>query len=180
MRTLIRLAAILCLALAPLLPAAAADLTPQQTATLKALVAADPTAAQLAAVADDQGLADWLNTPIATIVWRTDVSIDAIMRNGIDWARVDNLSVGKARIWDWMGRLGVLDCSRASVRAGIDATWVGTTADLAVRATVYGHCKRPASRAEAALATGTGTDASPATMGWEGVLSPAEASLIRS
>lgn len=174
------LLAALCLALAAILPAAAADLTAPQRATLAALVAADPTAAQLASVADDQGLATWLNAPTATIVWRTAVPVDDIMRNGMDWARVDNLSVGKARIWDWMSRLGILDCSRANVRAGIDATWVGTAADLAVRATVYGHCKRPASRAEAALATGTGTDASPAVMGWEGVLSPADASLIRS
>ena len=49
------------------------------------------------------------------------------------------------------------------IRAGIDATWVGTAADLAVRATVYTHCKRAATRAEKSLAnlTGAGTDAVP-------------------
>ena len=47
-------------------------------------------------------------------------------------------------------------------------------ADLAVRATVYTHCKRPAKRIERLLATGTGSDASPATMSFEGQISPAD------
>ncbi len=76
----------------------------------------------------------WYNVPADPpwIVWRTEVPIDDIMRNGMDWARVDNLSTGKARIWDWMGRLGTLNASKPNIRAGIDATWVGTAADLAV------------------------------------------------
>lgn len=175
-----RLFAVLALAFLAILPAAAADLTAPQIATLKQLVLSDPTANGYAAVGDDVALAAWLNGSTTTVVWRTDASVDAIMRNGMDWARVDNLSVGKARIWDWMGRLGVLDCSKPNIRAGIDATWVGTAADLAVRTTVYTHCKRAATRAEAALATGTGTDATPAVLGWEGAIDFATASRIRS
>jgi hypothetical protein len=105
------------------------------------------------------------------IVWRTDVSIDEIMRNGMDWARVDNLSVCKARIWDWLGRLGTINASKVNVRAGIDATWVGTAADLAVRASVYTHCKRSATRVEKLFSTGIGSDASPGVMEFEGYLS---------
>lgn len=101
-------------------------------------------------------------------VWRTAVPVNEIMRNGLDWTRVDNLTVGKARIWDWMTRLDTLNPSKVNIRAGIDATWVGTAADLAVRAVVYTHCKRKASVVEKLFATGTGTDASPATMGYEG------------
>ena len=103
----------------------------------------------------------------AFIVWKSNVSVDEIMRNGMDWARVDNLSVGKARIWDWLGRLGSFDAGRVNVRAGIDAAWVGTAADLAVRAAVYVHCKRSASVLEKLFATGAGSDASPATMAVE-------------
>ena len=58
------------------------------------------------------------------IVWRTNVDPNEIMRNGLDWTRVDNLSVGKARIWDWMTGLGTLNPSKANIRAGIDAVWV--------------------------------------------------------
>jgi len=57
------------------------------------------------------------------------------------------------------------------VRAGIDAAWVGTSADLAVRAAIYVHCKRPATVLEKLFATGAGSDASPATMLVEGAIS---------
>lgn len=102
------------------------------------------------------------------VVWKTSVPVDEIMRNGLDWTRVDNLSVGKARIWDWMTRLNEINPSKVNIRAGIDATWVGTAADLAVRAVVYTHCKRNASIVEKLFATGTGTTQIPATMAYEG------------
>lgn len=106
----------------------------------------------------------------AFVVWKTSVPVDDIMRNGMDWTRVDNLTAGKARIWDWMTRLGSINPAKTNVRAGIDATWVGTAADLAVRASVYTHCKRNATVFEQLFATGTGTDASPATMALESPL----------
>lgn len=170
------------LALLLLAPVAQAQLGLSQMSALKTACLADVLVCKpLHDAADDVGLVSYFNTTAPTyIVWRTNVQIDEIMRNGMDWARVDNLSVGKARIWDWMGRLGTLDCSKANIRAGIDATWVGTAADLAVRATVYTHCKRAATRAEQTLATGAGTDASPSVMSFQGSISVAEASLIRS
>lgn len=158
--------------------ALAADLTPQQTATLKTAALANPTVVSCNNVGDDTCIANWLNDITTTVVWATSVSVDRIMRSGMDWTRVDNLTVGKARIWDWMTRLGSIDCSRQNTRAGIDAVWVGTAADLAVRALVYSQCKRYATRAEALLATGAGTDASPAVMGWEGVIDPGLAGTI--
>lgn len=156
-------------------------LTTQQIAILRPIVLAEPSLAEAIMVGNDAMIAAWCNGsafPIFT-VWKTSVSIDEIMRNGMDWARVDNLSVGKARIWDWLGRLGSLDASKSNVRAGIDAAWVGTVADLAVRANVYIHCKRPATNAEKALATGTGIDVSPATLAFEGEVTINEAGLLR-
>lgn len=149
------------------------ELTTQQLATLKAFILTDPVMSQLPGTSDGSyAIADLLNKMAqpAFIVWKTDVSVDEIMRNGMDWARVDNLSVGKARIWEWLGRLGTINASKVNVRAGIDATWVGTAADLAVRAAVYVHCKRSATVLEKLFATGTGSDASPATMMIEGVI----------
>ena len=102
------------------------------------------------------------------IVWKTSVDVDEIMRNGMNWTQVDNLTVGKARIWDWMTRLGHFDASKPNIRAGIEAAWTGAAAMLAVRATVYTHCKRQATRIEKLFATGTGSTASPATMSYEG------------
>jgi hypothetical protein len=150
------------------------SLTPAQLATLKAAILADPV---LSALPMTSGgalvIAESFNAPAAPsfIVWRSTVTDREIMLNGFDWARVDNLSVGKARIWDWLFRFGSIDPSKTNVRAGIDATWVGTAADLAVRAAVYVHCKRAATKAEKLFASGTGSDATPAVAGFEGMLS---------
>lgn len=106
------------------------------------------------------------------IVWRTSVTQDEIMQNGFDWTRVDNLASGPARVWEWMFNNDArsINPSKANVRAGIEAVWRGTAADLAVRAAVYVHCKRPANRLERLFATGTGTDQSPGTMVVQGDL----------
>jgi hypothetical protein len=146
-------------------------LTPAQQATLNAYIESRPELEAYPHNGDGgYAIAAVLNQPAvpAYIVWKTAVSVDEIMRNGINWERVDNLSVGKARIWDWMGRLGSFDASKTNIRAGIDAVWVGTQADLDVRAAVYVHCKRGATVIEQLFATGTGTTGSPATMAVEG------------
>jgi hypothetical protein len=150
---------------------------------LKAYILATPALAAFPQGSDGSyAIAELLNLKAAPdyIVWKTSVNIDEIMRNGMDWTRVDNLAVGKARIWDWMGRLGSFDSSRVNVRAGIDACWIGTAADLAVRAQVYTHCKRPATVVEKVLATGAGTDASPSTMGFDGTVSYQEIETVRN
>lgn len=158
-------------------------LSPSQLVTLKAEIDADPALSAFPNNNDGNfAVAAALNIAANPefIVWKTAVSPDEIMRNGMDWTRVDNLSVGKARIWEWMTRLGTFNPSRANIRAGIDATWVGTAADLAVRAVVYTHCKRAATRAEKLFATGTGSDASPGTLTFEGKLSSDDVELARN
>lgn len=150
-------------------------LTAPQKLTLKAFIQNDPTLNAYPVTLDASwDLANLLNLIAAPafIVWKTNVAIDEIMRNGMDWARVDNLSVGKARIWEWMTKLGTFNAAKPNIRAGIDATWIGTNPDLAVRAQVYTHCKRSATVIEKLFATGTGSDASPATMEFEGAISP--------
>jgi hypothetical protein len=78
------------------------------------------------------------------------------MGNGFDWTRVDNLTVGKARIWEFMTTLGVINPSQANVRAGILAVF-GTAGDLAMRLSIFGHCQRLATRVQKLFATGAGT-----------------------
>jgi len=104
-------------------------------------------------------------------VWRTSVIWDEVMLS-MDWARVDNLAVGKARIWDWMFQNidRAFNPSMLNIRNGIDAVWVGTQADLNVRAAVYVRCKRLANRVENLFATGTGSDAVPAVLDFEGTV----------
>ena len=146
-------------------------MTPAQLQTLKTAVLADP--ALVAIGRNDTELARVLNLPTAFVVWRTQVAQDEIMQNGFDWVRVDNLSIGKARIWEWLFQNPErsINPSKANVRAGIDEAWKGTAADLAVRAAVYVHCKRFATRAEQTLGGGTGTDAAPGLATFEGTVS---------
>ena len=156
-------------------------LTTEQSAVLKAAISADPTASAFALVGDDIALAEWLNAPTPFIVWRTDVHQDEIMQNGFDWVQVDNLTVGKARIWEWLfaNDKRVINAAKANVRAGIAECWKGTAAMLAVRDAVYAHCMRAATKAESLLATGTGTTAIPGTMTFEGNIHFSEASTLR-
>lgn len=154
------------------------QLTPEQVATLNSAILSDPAISTAANNGEDGTVADYLNVQTNFIVWKTAVSFDEVMNNGMDWTRVDNLTVGKARIWEWMTKLGSFNPSKANIRAGIDATWVGTAADLAVRALVYSHCKRTANRVEKILAFGTGTDTSPATLGFQGTMSAGDIAFI--
>lgn len=132
----------------------------------------------------DQSAADALNAPASPAykVYRTFVSTAEVMGNSFDWTRVDNLNAGKSRIWDWMkeayasNSVPGLNPANASCRAGINSVWVGTAADLAVRATVYSHCHRDATVAEKLLVTsgaGTAPDQNgdgPGVMGFEGIV----------
>lgn len=118
-------------------------------------------------------MSEWFNSPSTKVVWRTRVSQDEIMQNGFDWVQVDNLTVGKARIWEWLfdNQSQTINPSKPNVRAGIDESWKGTSAMLAVRASIYLHCKRFATRAEALFATGIGNDENPASVVFEGQVS---------
>ena len=149
-------------------------MTPAQLAALKAAILADPASMAFWQEGNAGAVADRFNAPAepAFIVWRTSVGQDEIMQNGFDWTRVDNLSVGKGRVWEWMFSNAdrSFNPSKANVRAGIEQVWAGTAQDLAVRAAVYVHCKRSATVAEKLFATGTGTTAVPALMSFEGEL----------
>ncbi len=159
-------------------------LTDAQKAVVHADMMSHPELAAMAAAGDDVGLANYYNSLVVPdfIVWKTTVYQDEITQSStFDWTRVDNLTVGKARIWDMMFRnqSQSINPGNSNVRAGIDAAWVGTAADLAVRASVYAMCKRSATQLEKLLATGTGTTASPATLTAEGVIDYAEMSGVR-
>lgn len=161
------------------------SLTTAQLQTLKAYILSVPELASKPMNSDgDYAIAEQLRITASPqfIVWRSAVQQDEIMQNGFDWVRVDNLSVGKARIWEWLfsNESKSMNPSKINVRAGVDECWKGTAADLAVRAAVYTHCKRDASVIEKLFAVGEGTDASPATMAFEGDISYQEVGAARA
>jgi len=150
-------------------------LTPAQLVTLKAHITASADLNIFPNTSDGSfEIAALLNLPAVPDfwIWKDSVSDATIMQNGFDWVRVDNLSVGKARIWEWMfGVTGAINPSKANVRAGIAEVWKGTAADNAVRGVVFGHCQRLATRAQKLFSTGAGTSTTidgvgPATAGF--------------
>jgi hypothetical protein len=151
-------------------------MTPAQYTALGAYINGTPALAAFITEGNIGAVMLHLNEKAAPdyIVWRSSVSQDEIMQNGFDWTRVDNLSVGKARIWEWLfdNQGATINPSKPNVRAGIDQCWQGTTADLNVRAAVYVHCKRAATVAEKLFATGLGTTVSPSLLAFEGDVQP--------
>jgi hypothetical protein len=151
-------------------------MTLAQLQALKAAIDADPVLAALPLNSDSSfTIADEFNKDAVPTfyVWRSSLDINEIMSNGFDWTRVDNMTVGEARIWQFMTQLGTINPSRANVRAGVNEAFKGTAQDNTTRLAIYGHCQRPATRFEKIYATGAGTTSDdigtgPGTMVLEG------------
>lgn len=128
-----------------------------QLATLKAYINSVPALAAYPLSGDGYfDLAARLNTELATpdfFVWKEQVTWDEIRNNGFVWVEVDNLVVGKARIWEWMIKdPGAANPSKQNIRAGIVECWSGNAARVAVQAIVFGHCMKKATHVEKVFA----------------------------
>lgn len=146
-------------------------LTTQQLATLKADILADPVLSAKPMNSDgafDIAIAYNLAASPAFVVWKSSVEAKEVMQNGFVWTAVDALTVGKARIWDWLTRYGTFNPSKANVRQGLQDCF---GAGSAMVTGITPHLKRNATRAEKLFATGAGTDANPGTLVFEGTLS---------
>jgi hypothetical protein len=148
-------------------------LTPTQNDALKAAALADaPTAACITA-GNDVCVATWFNTVTTFIVWKTNVSAtDVYADAGFDFTLVDGLTVGKRDEWsNFILKFGTFNPANGNIRAGIVDVWSGTTAKVAVQTAILNLSKRSATNAEKVLATGTGTNATPGLLTFEGVIS---------
>lgn len=145
-------------------------MTPEQLQAIKAYILATPALADLGR--NDTEVARQLNLNAVPefVVWRTLVTRDEIMQEGFSWTEVDGLSVGKARIWEWLfdNETRAVNPSQTNVRAGIVEVWSGTAGKNAVQAAVLARCKRPARLVEKVLATGTGSTGAPGLLTFEG------------
>lgn len=145
-------------------------LTTEQATTLAQAIRADTDPAVVAAleIRNDVLLADLYNAASTFIVWRTNLS-PTEYREAIVWTEVDALTAGKARIWEWVTQnmTAPIDASKANVRQGLMDCWASNTT---TRIQLTAAAKRAATKTEKLFATGTGTSASPGTLGWEGTL----------
>lgn len=155
-------------------------MTPEQLQTIKADILANPDLSAFPPGPDGAfAIADAYNQTAAPdyTVWRTQVDAEEVMSNGFVWTAVDGLTVGKARIWDWMTRYGQINPSKVNVRQGLqDCFGAGSPMITGI----LPHCKRLATRAEKLLATGVGSNAAPALMGFEGNVTYRDIELARA
>lgn len=146
------------------------NLTPSQKASLKTYIQANSDTNQLYIDGNLDGLASLLNNNDASNfwIWRSLVPAKEYRgANGLVWTEIDALTVGKARIFEWLSGQLTLDInpSDPNVRQGIlDAFASGTT----TRTNLTAMARRLATRFEKVFATGTGTTASPGNLVLEG------------
>lgn len=154
---------------------------PAQLATLRTLVLAEPSLATARQTGDDQAIAAWLNGNASPDFWvyKTNVSNDEIgdAMNGTEVAGLSSLNMQRLQLLAAYSG-GSQNPSRADRRAAFDASFSGA-GGATTRAALAVLWRRLTTRAEKALATGTGSTGSPALMGWEGTITAEQASLMR-
>lgn len=102
-------------------------------------------------------------------VWRTDVPVKDAKKATV-WTEYIGRSQGERDAYQFMLSNGILDASDTNIRQGITDIFSGPTG-ANTRAALTAIAKRFATRAEKLFATGTGSDAAPAVMSFEGTLS---------
>ena len=159
-------------------------LTPAQYATLKAAILADATLNAYPNTSDGnydlcQQKLNVLASPVF-VVWKGNVSILATGQafNGTEWAGMT--SGNHTRLQSVAQYLSAgYNAANSSIRAMFDDIWSGA-GGANTRAALLALWKRSALLGEKLLSTGTGSDAAPATMGYEGNISPADVQIARS
>jgi len=156
-------------------------MTPAQLAILKPIVQAEPTLQTAILTGNDAAIRDWCNALAAPafIVWKSSVTTKEMGEafnssevGGLTTANTNRLVVMEA----YSG--GTFNPSRSDTRAGFDSVFSGAGGAL-TRAALLALYKRSATRAEKTLASGPGSDATPATLTFEGSITIEEAGLLR-
>jgi len=147
-------------------------LTTEQQRTLKAYILADPTLANQPSDGDGLGvIRDHLNglSSPAFIVWKSNVSA-ADIGNAWVGTEIDGMSalnMQRLQLLLASSPGGVFDMRRSDRRAGFENPF-GANASGASRVAMRAAWKRTATRLEKLFASGTGSDAVPATTTLEG------------
>lgn len=156
-------------------------LTSAQKATLKAAIEANSTWNAFPNTDDGNfDLAVVLNQTVSPAfrVWRTNVPT-ADVKKGIVWTEYIGRSAGERGAFELMISNGIINAADANVRQGINDCFSGPSG-AGTRTNLTNIAKRDSSEVEKILATGTGSEASPATMGFEGPINGFDVSAARN
>ena len=147
-------------------------LTPSQQTALKAFINGDPTLSAFPNTADGAfAVAVLLNQPATPsfFVWRSNMPT-ADAKKAMVWTEFIGRSAGERDAWTFMLSNGIINASDANVRQGILDIFSGPSG-AGTRAALLAIAARLASVVEKLFSTGTGSQASPATMTREGAVS---------
>lgn len=156
-------------------------LSTAQLTALKADILADPALA--AQPMNDDGhfaIAAAYNILASPVfrVWKTSVSTAEVKKNVV-WTELIGRSVGERDSFVFMLSNGTINPADVNIRQGILDIFSGAQG-ATTRNQLNALSKRDATRGEKLFATGTGSDATPATMNFEGNLSYQDVSAARN
>lgn len=114
----------------------------------------------------------------AFIVWKSDVPTKEC-KKAMVWTEYIGRSAGERDAWQFMLSNGTINAADVNVRQGIQDIFSGPSGSQ-TRANLTAIAKRSATRAEKLFSTGTGSDADPALMTFEGGLSYQDVEQARS
>jgi len=165
-------------------------LTTQQLQAIKAAILADNFLNAFPNNSDGAfAIAEALNLDAAPafFVWSTSVSRESIYNGNPqpentswNWSTYKSQSATEQNAWTQMFMGDQANFSKANVRAGVAAIFTGSAQQNAQQAHVLSCGRRQARRIEKILASGTGSTASPATMGFEGMIEYQDVMLARA
>jgi len=145
------------------------SLTTAQLQTLKTAINAetDPTFVGYRTDGNTGLMAAWFNEASTFVVWKSSVTIRETGQafNGAEWAGMT--TANHTRLQTVAQYLMAYSPSVAGIRAMFDDIWSGAGGTL-TRAALLALWKRFAKRGEKVFATGTGTDAVPGVLVFEG------------
>lgn len=148
------------------------SLTPAQLITLKASILAETDAAFVALrqANNEDGMAAWYNAAGTFVVWKASVSITDTGKafNGTEWAGMT--SANHTRLQTVAQYLQSYNPGLADIRTMFNDIWSGA-GGTNTRAALLALWKRFALRGERVYSTGTGTDATPGLLVFEGLIS---------
>lgn len=157
-------------------------LTSAQLQAIKAYIVADPAmSAQPNTNVGNSAIAATMNalaTPAFT-VWKTSVDRNEVGKAFQATALAAITAGNNDKLANFAAWNETVNPSRADQRAFFDDIF-SVAAGASTRAALLALWKRQALLIEKILATGTGSDASPATLGYEGTISPDEIEQARS
>lgn len=144
-----------------------ANLTQAQRTTLANHIKANVNQEVVSALAirNDTELARLYNLNSSFYVWREAI-LPEEYREAMDWTEVDNLSVGKARIWEWITQNFTMNinASKQNIRAGLNNAFNNTT----TKTNLLAIAVEQASAFEEVFSSGTGTQGSPGVRAVQG------------